>query len=102
MTALSYSDCAFARYPDRVLHHLVHAALIDVADANKIPYQLAAENRITGTDAANIQVTRSGVSTGLVSIPNRYMHTPVEVVDLADVKSVSDLLVCFAKECDAV
>ena len=74
-------------------------ALIDVADANKIPYQLAAENRITGTDAANIQVTRSGVSTGLVSIPNRYMHTPVEIVSWDDMNASADLL---ARYCESI
>ena len=48
----------------------------------RIPYQLAASGRATPTDANAIQVNRAGVAAALVSIPNRYMHSPVEI-DLA-------------------
>ena len=74
-------------------------SLLDVADANKIPYQLCAENRITGTDAAMIQVARSGVAAGLISIPNRYMHTPVEIVSWDDMDSAAELL---ARYCESI
>ncbi len=74
-------------------------ALVDVAESEKIAYQLAAENRITGTDAAMIQTTRAGVSTALVSIPNRYMHTPVEIVSWDDMNAVANLL---ARYCESV
>lgn len=74
-------------------------ALMDVAEANNIPYQLAAENRITGTDAASIQVSRAGVSTALISIPNRYMHTPVEIVSWDDMNAAADLL---ARYCESI
>ena len=73
--------------------------LLDVAQANEIPYQLAAENRITGTDAAVIQVSRSGIATGLISIPNRYMHTPVEIVSWKDMNAAADLL---ARYCESI
>ncbi len=73
--------------------------LVDLAEANKISYQLAAENRITGTDAAAIQVARSGVATALVSIPNRYMHTPVEIVSWDDMNAAADLL---ARYCESI
>ncbi len=62
----------------------------------KIPYQLEADPRPTGTDARAIQMGRSGVATGLVSIPLRYMHTPSELVDLQDVENCVRLLVAFA------
>lgn len=75
-------------------------SLEGVAEANGIPYQLAAENRITGTDAAMIQVSRSGVSTALVSIPNRYMHTPVEIVSWDDMNAVADLLARYCESID--
>lgn len=72
-------------------------SLLDVASSNEIPCQLAAENRITGTDAASIQVSRSGIATGLISIPNRYMHTPVEIVSWADMDNAANLLARFCE-----
>ncbi len=70
--------------------------LIQAADATKTPYQLAASSQLTGTDARQIQVTRAGVATGLVSIPNRYMHGPTEMVSLDDVSDTATLLSRFA------
>lgn len=75
----------------------VYERLIGCAERKKIPIQLEAEPRPTGTDARAIQVGRSGVATGLVSIPLRYMHTPSEVVDLDDVENCVRLLVEFAR-----
>ncbi len=57
-----------------------------------LPYQLSGEPRATGTDANAIQISRGGVATALISIPNRYMHTPVEVISLRDVEVAVDLL----------
>ena len=76
-------------------------SLIEAADANKIPYQLAAEGRATGTDANAIQVNRAGVATGLVSIPNRYMHSPVEMIALDDLDKAADLLARFVERLSA-
>ena len=75
-------------------------ALLDVAEKNELPYQLCAENRITGTDAAMIQVSRSGVSTALISIPNRYMHTPVEIVSWDDMNAAAELLARYCESID--
>ncbi|MBN1809020.1 MAG: M42 family metallopeptidase [Planctomycetes bacterium] len=75
---------------------VVEKLLLEVARRHKIPYQVTAEPRATGTDANAIQVNRSGVAAGLVSIPNRYMHTPVEVVNLDDVENSAKLLAEFA------
>jgi putative aminopeptidase FrvX len=50
----------------------------------------------TNTDADAIYLSRVGVATGVVSIPLRYMHSPVETVDLDDVEAVVRLLVVFA------
>jgi endoglucanase len=72
-------------------------ALVRAAKKGKIPYQLEGEPRPTGTDARAIQTGRGGVATALVSVPLRYMHTPSEVVDLADVENCVKLLVEFAK-----
>jgi endoglucanase len=70
----------------------VEAGLEKVAKAKKIPYQMQAEPRATGTDANAIQLNRSGVATALVSVPNRYMHTPVEVISLRDADHTVRLL----------
>ena len=75
----------------------VFARLVQAAKRLKIPYQLEADPRPTGTDARAIQMGRGGVATGLVSIPLRYMHTPSEVVDLEDVERCVRLFVEFAR-----
>jgi len=69
--------------------------LIQTAKEKKIPYQLAGISRATPTDANVIQISRAGVATGLVSVPARYIHTPVEVLSLSDIESVVKLLVGF-------
>jgi endoglucanase len=51
--------------------------------------------RATGTDANVMQLSRDGVATGLVGIPNRYMHSPVEVVSLNDLDAAAQLLAEF-------
>lgn len=58
----------------------------------KIPVQWTAEPRIPGTDADALQLNRGGVATMLVSIPNRYMHTPVEMCELCDLESAAELV----------
>lgn len=75
----------------------VYERLVAVAKKLKIPYQLEADPRPTGTDARAIQMARGGVACGLVSIPLRYMHTPSEVVDLQDVEDCVRLFAAFAK-----
>ncbi|HEU5079375.1 MAG TPA: M20/M25/M40 family metallo-hydrolase [Opitutaceae bacterium] len=78
----------------------VFKRLVAAADKLKIPYQIEADPRPTGTDARALQMGRGGVATGLVSIPLRYMHTPSEIVDLNDVENAVKLLVEFALSLD--
>ena len=60
---------------------------------HKIPYQESVAHRATGgTDAAVIQLSRGGTATALLSIPNRYMHSQVEMCDLRDAAAAVDLL----------
>ena len=66
--------------------------LIQAAKARKIPHQIEAEPRGTGTDANVMQISRAGVAAGLLSVPNRYMHTQVEVVCLTDLENAAKLL----------
>ena len=80
---------------------VVFDRLVAVAKRKKIPYQVSAEPGGTGTDANAIQLTRSGVATGLVSIALRYMHTPVEVLSLKDLEQTAALLAEFVLGLDA-
>ncbi len=66
--------------------------MVDTARKEKIRYQINVESRATGTDANAIQVNRAGVATGLLNIPNRYMHTPCEVVSLDDLTGTAELM----------
>lgn len=66
--------------------------LRDAARAAKIPFTVHAEGRATHTNADAIHMAREGVATALVSIPNRYMHSPNEMVSLADVDHTATLI----------
>jgi endoglucanase len=77
------------------INPVVGRLLVEAARRKKIPYQMKAEPRATGTDANVIQITRAGVAAGLVGVPNRYMHTPVEMISLKDVDNCVRLLVEF-------
>ena len=74
----------------------VFELLVETAEAEGIEYSLSASGRGTSTDADVLQISRAGIPTGLVSIPLRYMHSPVEMVDLRDVEAVVELLAAFA------
>ena len=66
--------------------------LIETAKKKQIPYQLSASPGATGTDANPMQVSRGGMAAALVSLPNRYMHTPVEVCNLSDLDNAAKLI----------
>lgn len=70
--------------------------LLETCDADKIPYQLAASGRAQANDSNSIQVNRAGVAAGLVAIPNRYMHSAVEMISLEDLDRAANLLAGFA------
>ncbi|MDX1492552.1 MAG: M42 family metallopeptidase [Longimicrobiales bacterium] len=74
----------------------VRARLHDVAVDQEIPRQVAALGRAAPNDSNALQITRAGVATGLVQIPNRYMHSAVETVSLSDLNHAADLLAGFA------
>ena len=75
----------------------VFELLVDTAEAEGIPYTLLAAPRITGTDADAIFTAWRGVPTGLVSVPNRYMHSPNEMVAWEDLEATVKLLAAFAR-----
>jgi putative aminopeptidase FrvX len=74
------------------LFELLH----DTAEAEQIPFTVEASARATGTDADAVHISRGGVPTGLVSIPIRYMHSPVELVQLDDVHACARLIAAAA------
>jgi len=63
--------------------------------AEDTPFQLSAIGRATPNDANPLQVSRSGVATGLLAIPNRYMHSAVETISLDDLDNAAQLLADF-------
>jgi putative aminopeptidase FrvX len=83
------------------LNQGVFELLHERAEAEKIPFTLEASGRATGTDADAVHLSRGGVPTGLVSIPVRYMHSPVELVEIADVTAAAQLVAAFALALDA-
>ncbi len=76
---------------------LVFEMLVETAEKEGIPYSLQAAPRDTGTDADAIHTARQGIATGLVSVPNRYMHSPNEMVDIRDLERAAQLLAAFAR-----
>jgi endoglucanase len=76
---------------------LVYERLIAVAEAEEIPYSVQISPRYTGTDADAIFLSRGGVATGVVSVPNRYMHSPNEMVHLDDVANAARLIAAFVR-----
>ena len=69
--------------------------LEETAAKHAIPIQMMGSARATGTDANAIQISRAGVAAGLIGIPNRYMHSPVEVCHTADLDNAAKLLAEF-------
>jgi endoglucanase len=72
--------------------------LEETARNREIGVQIRGAPRATGTDANVIQISRDGVAAGLVGIPNRYMHSPVEVVCLDDLDRSAQLLAEFCAD----
>lgn len=71
--------------------------LRDTAEEEGIPYSVGASGNATHTDADSIQISRSGIPTGLISVPVRYMHSPVEMLDLRDLENTVRLVAAFVK-----
>jgi endoglucanase len=78
-------------------HDGVFDLLASVAEEEGIPYSVQAAPKATRTDADGIYLVRRGVPTGVVSIPNRYMHSPNEVVSMHDVEAAAQLIAAFVR-----
>lgn len=69
--------------------------LIKTAEEKNIPHQLEIMGGDSGTNGWVIQVCREGIVTGIVSLPIRYMHSPVETMDVSDADAIVSLLTEF-------
>lgn len=78
-------------------HNAVFEMLAEVADEEGIPYTIQASPKATRTDADGIHLTRAGVPTGLISVPNRYMHSPNEIVNVEDLFHTAQLIAAFIR-----
>lgn len=77
------------------IHPSLRQKLVSVAEEYNIPHQLEITPGPTGTDARAMQITKEGIPSLVLSIPLRYMHTSVEVVDMTDIKNTGKLLAFF-------
>ena len=108
-------DVSFARQPDvsetdskpfgsgpmigvgPVMNRRMYKRLMEQAKAHGIPYTVEVMSGRTGTNADDIQITRDGVNVVCVSLPLRYMHTPIEAVNLDDVEHTAQLLAQYIR-----
>jgi putative aminopeptidase FrvX len=84
-----------------IINPRVFELLHEAAESSDIPFTVSASSRTTGTDADAVHISRAGVPTGVVSIPLRYMHSPVEMVQLDDVEAAARLIAAFARRLPA-
>ena len=82
-----------------VLSKDMYKKLTELAKENDIPYQYEVTGGITGTNADKISVTRSGIPTAVVSVPQRNMHTNAEIISINDIEYVSRLIYEYIKAC---
>ena len=81
-----------------ILDSTMSDALLALAKEQEIPYQYEVMGGGTGTDADHISSCVYGIPTALLSIPQKYMHTPIEMVDVRDVKAVGDLMAAYIRK----
>jgi putative aminopeptidase FrvX len=79
------------------IHEDVFELLHDTAEAEEIPFCVEVSRGSTSTDADAVFISRAGVATGLVSVPLRYMHSPIETLDIEDLENAVRLVVAFAQ-----
>jgi endoglucanase len=84
-----------------IINHALFGLLYKSAEAERISFTVDASGRGTGTDADAVHLSRGGVPTALVSIPIRYMHSPVELVQLDDVEACARLIAAAAMRLDS-
>jgi endoglucanase len=95
----SYDSIELGKGPGITLGANIHPGLrkelVRIAKEYNIPYQMEINAGPTGTDARAMQITREGIASLVLSIPLRYMHTSVEVIDMIDIKNTAKLLAFY-------
>ena len=95
-----HGEVALGKGPSLAVGPYVHPGVLkrlrELAAAHGITYELEAHGRSSGTDADEIAVVREGVPAAVVSVPNRYMHSPSEMIDLGDVEKTVELMARYA------
>jgi putative aminopeptidase FrvX len=79
------------------LHPAVTELLYETAEHEGFDFTVESLGRSTGTDADAVNISRGGIPTGLVSVPIRYMHSPVELVSMGDIEAAARLIAAFAR-----
>ncbi len=82
-------------------HPVIFERFKDLAERLDLPYEVEVYPRYSGTDAMGIQIVAQGIPTMVLSIPLRYMHTPVEVISMKDIQRAGRLLAQFIAGLDA-
>lgn len=82
-------------------HPLVFERIAAVAERENIPFTISASPKWTSTDADGIFLSRAGVATAILSVPNRYMHSPNEMIDVKDLESTARLIAAFCRDLTA-
>lgn len=83
-----------------VLDKAMSERLAAIAEREKIPYKRDVMGGDTGTNSDAIAVTKTGVPTALISVPERYMHTPAEIIDLRDLEETARLIAAYVREAE--
>jgi endoglucanase len=81
-------------------HPKLYEAFEKIAKQHEIPYQRCVYARSSGTDAETLQLVAGGIPTMIVGIPIRYMHTPVEMLQVKDIQRAARLLAVFIEQLD--
>ncbi len=81
-----------------ILNKNISKELVNIAEKNNIPFQCEIMSGSTGTNADVLTLCESGIKGALISIPEKYMHQPCEVVDINDIESVSNLICAYISE----
>jgi endoglucanase len=76
---------------------IVFKMIREACDAAEIPYQVDVTGGGTGTDGNAMQLNRAGMAVGIVGVPLRYMHTPVELLSLSDVENCAKLMAAYCR-----
>ena len=74
------------------VHNIIRERIVATAENNNIPFQRLASSRVTGTDTDAFAYSNGGIPSALISLPLRYMHTTVEMVQKEDVENVIQLI----------